>query len=186
MGFEQTQHFVLKLGVPPHTRCLVWLITFSTKEESAAVGPSGFLPAEAYPPLSALPSPIIALRHWPVAPPSGSAPPISRNCCACAAGWSEWALGGRADLQRTMFHGAPVIHPLPRLPSYTRRRCAANCSGALGCRRPKGCCRWGSERCSQRPWSGSAQTTHSDNTPLGWAEIRHPFHPLRGQSLPHG
>jgi hypothetical protein len=27
----------------------------------------------------------------------------------------------------------------------------------------------------------SAQTTHEPSTPLGWAEIRHPFHPRRGQ-----
>lgn len=26
-------------------------------------------------------------------------------------------------------------------------------------------------------------TTQAHNTPLGWTEIRHPFHPLRGQSL---
>ena len=25
------------------------------------------------------------------------------------------------------------------------------------------------------------RTAHFDNTPLGWAEITHPFHPLRGQ-----
>ena len=27
----------------------------------------------------------------------------------------------------------------------------------------------------------SARTTPAPNSPLGWAEIRHPFHPLRGQ-----
>jgi hypothetical protein len=31
------------------------------------------------------------------------------------------------------------------------------------------------------PWS--ALTAQSDCSPLGWAEIRHPFHPLRGQSF---
>ena len=40
-----------------------------------------------------------------------------------------------------------------------------------------------SARCSQSPSSRSAHTTQAHNTPLGWAEIRHPFHPLRGQSL---
>ena len=30
----------------------------------------------------------------------------------------------------------------------------------------------------------SALTAQSDSSPLGWAEIRHPFHPLRGQSFP--
>ena len=30
----------------------------------------------------------------------------------------------------------------------------------------------------------SALTAHSNSSPLGWAEIRHPFHPLRGQSFP--
>ena len=29
----------------------------------------------------------------------------------------------------------------------------------------------------------SALTAQSDSSPLGWAEIRHPFHPLRGQSF---
>src|SRR6266478_3882226 len=30
----------------------------------------------------------------------------------------------------------------------------------------------------------SARTAHDPSEPLGWAEIRHPFHPLRGQSFP--
>jgi hypothetical protein len=30
----------------------------------------------------------------------------------------------------------------------------------------------------------SAQTAHRHNELLGWAEIRHPFHPLRGQRFP--
>ena len=30
----------------------------------------------------------------------------------------------------------------------------------------------------------SAQTAHEHSKPLGWAEIQHPFHPLRGQSFP--
>jgi hypothetical protein len=30
----------------------------------------------------------------------------------------------------------------------------------------------------------SALTAQLDSSPLGWAEIRHPFHPLRGQSFP--
>ena len=35
--------------------------------------------------------------------------------------------------------------------------------------------RWASPR--------SAPTAQSDSSPLGWAEIRHPFHPLRGESF---
>ena len=30
----------------------------------------------------------------------------------------------------------------------------------------------------------SALTAQLDSSPLGWAAIRHPFHPLRGQSFP--
>lgn len=30
----------------------------------------------------------------------------------------------------------------------------------------------------------SARTAHEHSEPLGWAEIRHPFHPLRKQSFP--
>ena len=41
----------------------------------------------------------------------------------------------------------------------------------------------GSARCFQSQWSRSAQTTQAHHTPLGWTEIRHPFHPLRGQSF---
>jgi len=33
-------------------------------------------------------------------------------------------------------------------------------------------------------WGRSTQTAHEHSEPLGWAEIRHPFHPLRGQSFP--
>ena len=32
-----------------------------------------------------------------------------------------------------------------------------------------------------RPWGRSARTALELNAHLGWAEIRHPFHPLRGQ-----
>jgi Family of unknown function (DUF5372) len=35
---------------------------------------------------------------------------------------------------------------------------------------------WGSRQ--------SARTAHERSEPLGWAEIQHPFHPLRGQSFP--
>ena len=40
------------------------------------------------------------------------------------------------------------------------------------------------ERCDRKPWGRSARTTHEHSELLGWAEIRHPFHPLRGQSFP--
>ena len=30
----------------------------------------------------------------------------------------------------------------------------------------------------------SARTTHISNESLGWAEVLHPFHPLRGQRFP--
>jgi len=30
----------------------------------------------------------------------------------------------------------------------------------------------------------SARTAHQHSEPLGWVEIQHPFHPLRGQSFP--
>ncbi len=30
----------------------------------------------------------------------------------------------------------------------------------------------------------SARTTHIPNEQLGWAEVRHPFHPLKGQRFP--
>jgi hypothetical protein len=30
----------------------------------------------------------------------------------------------------------------------------------------------------------SARTAHECSKPLGWAEIQHPFHPLRGQNFP--
>ena len=30
----------------------------------------------------------------------------------------------------------------------------------------------------------SVRTAHADSAPLGWAEICHPFHPLRGQRFP--
>jgi hypothetical protein len=33
-------------------------------------------------------------------------------------------------------------------------------------------------------WGRSTRTAHEHSEPLGWAEIRHPFHPLRGQSFP--
>jgi hypothetical protein len=32
-------------------------------------------------------------------------------------------------------------------------------------------------------WGRSVQTALARNSNLGWAEIRHPFHPLRGQSF---
>src|SRR5258707_14854351 len=32
-------------------------------------------------------------------------------------------------------------------------------------------------------WGWSTRTAHEHSEPLGWAEIRHPFHPLRGQSF---
>ena len=33
-------------------------------------------------------------------------------------------------------------------------------------------------------WRRSARTTHIPNEQLGWAEVRHPFHPLKGQRFP--
>ena len=33
-------------------------------------------------------------------------------------------------------------------------------------------------------WGQSARTAHQHSEPLGWVEIQHPFHPLRGQSFP--
>jgi len=33
-------------------------------------------------------------------------------------------------------------------------------------------------------WGRSTRTAHEPSEPLGWAEIRHPFHPRRGQSFP--
>jgi hypothetical protein len=36
---------------------------------------------------------------------------------------------------------------------------------------------------AQFPSRQSARTTHRSNEHLGWAQVRHPFHPLRGQSF---
>jgi hypothetical protein len=33
-------------------------------------------------------------------------------------------------------------------------------------------------------WGRSTRTAHEPSEPLGWAEIRHPFHPRGGQSFP--
>src|SRR5712692_2953587 len=41
-----------------------------------------------------------------------------------------------------------------------------------------------SARAYPRGQGRSARTAHDPSEPLGWAEIRHPFHPLRGQSFP--
>ena len=40
------------------------------------------------------------------------------------------------------------------------------------------------EQADLRGSGWSARTAHDPSEPLGWAEIRHPFHPLRGQSFP--
>jgi hypothetical protein len=68
-------------------------------------------------------------------------------------------------------------HPRPIYPAGTR--------ASLGERPQKGLLRSSSlqpvARSDQQLRGRSAQTAQSTNSHLGWVEIRHPFHPLRGQ-----
>src|SRR5215472_2509991 len=47
-----------------------------------------------------------------------------------------------------------------------------------------GCARLHVEQVGPRPSGRSAQTALEPSELLGWVEIRHPFHPLRGQRFP--
>src|SRR6266699_272091 len=60
-----------------------------------------------------------------------------------------------------------------------RNRCAPKPTS----RRQYGACtsRRRMERCGRWEYPRSARTALDRNSHLGWAEIRHPFHPLRGQ-----
>src|ERR1700741_4266298 len=71
-------------------------------------------------------------------------------------------------------------------PSTNRRMYRLLSNGLIGepCGLPRPSSRFRVLRCLFPRSGRSTRTAHEPSEPLGWAEIRHPFHPLRGQSFP--